>query len=187
MRSRLLFAMCSAVFLSLLVCSARAAESHGFSAIKVRSQIDVARGRVWILTNRDVAVYDAVAKDKLRQLRLPDWFYAVGSYGCLPDFTLGPVGEAVIPSNVMPVLWRIDPKTLAVTKHELRLDTDNDKDVGFTEISHSSTQGEFIAVSGIDGTVWRIDRDLRYAYKTGRKLPRARNCGAGEGGSHDSK
>lgn len=183
MSSRVLFVMCSAVFLSLLVCSVKAAESHGLSVIKIRNQIDAARGRVWILTNQDVAVYDPAAKDKLRHVRLPGWFYAVEPYGCLPDFTLGPIGEAIIPSNVMPVLWRIDPKTFAVTRHELRLNVDNDKDVGFTEISHSSAQGEFIAASGIDGTVWRIDRDLRYAYKTAQRLSRARNCDTGGGGT----
>ncbi len=184
MSSRFLFAVFSAALvLSLPVCIAKGAESLG---PQVRSRVDAERGRVWILTSRGVAVYDAAAHERLRRVLLPGWINAGEPYGCLPDLTLGPIGEAVIPSNVIPVLWRIDPITLAVTKHELRLDTDNDKDVGFTEVRYSPEQGEFIAVSGMHRTVWRIDRELRYSHKTAQQLPRAENCGAWGGWTHDS-
>lgn len=182
MSSISLFAVCSAALvLSLPVCNATAEKSYRSSATKIRSQVDAERGRVWRLTSEGVAIYDAAAQDEPRHVLLPGWFYAGEPYGCLPDLTLGPIGEAVISSDVMPVLWRIDPNTFAVTRHELHLDADNDKDVGFTEVSYSSEKGEFVAVSGIYGTVWRIDRELRYAHKAARELPRAKNCGGQEG------
>lgn len=80
---------------------------------------------------------------------------------------LGPDGEAVVTSNVVPVLWRIDPETLAVSMHELALDADQDKNVGFSSLVYSAEHGAFFAMSDAQGSMWQIDRLLR----NGRKLP----------------
>ena len=128
----------------------------------IRYQVDSARGRVWWLTRDGVFLHD-VTKSQRLTLVLPGWSWAGAPYSCLPDLALGPRGEAVITSDVVPTLWRIDPETLAVSVHPLALETDADKDVGFSGIVYSSEQGAFFGVSGTHGTLWMIDRSLTRA------------------------
>jgi hypothetical protein len=74
---------------------------------------------------------------------------------------IGPHGEAVVTSNVLPVLWKIDPQTLAVSVHRLQLEADKDKDVGFSGIVYRN--GAYFAVSDLQGSLWRIDPLMRRA------------------------
>jgi len=178
MSSSFKYAMCSAIVaFSLAACGTGPAEVESKPAAKVRHQLDAERNRVWLLTGQGVAIYDAAAPDRVLRVPLPGWQFAGEPYGCLPGLALGPQGEAVISSDVVPVLWRVDPETLAVTRHEPRLTADTDKDVGFTALSYSSEQGAFLAVSGAHGTVWRIDRQLRQAQRMVRQVPREKGCG----------
>ena len=130
----------------------------------LRHQADPARNRVWFLTADGVILYDAATLEKIT-VRLPDWQWAGAPYGCLPDLALGPKGEAVITSDILPTLWRIDPDTLAVSVHPLALDADTDKDVGFSGIVYSSGQGAYYAVSNLHGSLWRIDPLFERAQK----------------------
>jgi hypothetical protein len=98
-------------------------------------------------------------------VQLPDWQWAHEPYACPPAIAVGPRGEAVVTSNVLPVLWKIDPATLAVTVHRLELDADTDKDVGFSGLVYSERNGAYFAVSEAHGTLWRIDPLLRRAQK----------------------
>jgi hypothetical protein len=93
-------------------------------------------------------------------VQLPDWLWAGEAYACPPDLALGPQGEAVVTSNVVPILWRVDPVTLAVSVHPIELDTLRDRDVGFFSLAWSAEQAAYIAVSDLQGTVWKIDRSL---------------------------
>jgi len=136
-------------------------------SVEERRRVDPARERVWILNADGVFFYDRNTPENLVGIDLPSWQWADVPYGSLPDLALGPDGEAVVTSNVVPVLWRIDPETLAVTKHELVLDADQDKDVGFTSLVYSVEHGAFFAVSDAHGSLWQIDRLLR----NGRKIP----------------
>ena len=68
-------------------------------------------------------------------------------------------------SNVLPVLWKIDPTTLAVSVHRVELDADTDKDVGFSGLVYSERNGAYFAVSELHGSLWRIDPLLRRAQK----------------------
>lgn len=140
-----------------------------------RHVLDAEHHRVWVLNAAGVTVYDAISGKAVRVL-LPGWHYAGSPYGCLPAITLGPKGEALISSDVVPVLWRVSRDPLQVTRHELRLDADNDKDIGFTLIAHSPSDGGFVAASGPHGSVWRIDRELRNARKMMRRVPRGLGC-----------
>jgi hypothetical protein len=179
MSSSFKYAVCGAVVaLSLAACGTGPAEVENKPAAKVRHQLDAERNRVWLLTGEGVAIYDAAAPGRVLRVPMPGWHFAGEPYGCLPDLALGPNGEAVISSDVVPVLWRFDPETFAVTRHEPRLNADNDKDVGFTALSYSPAQGAFLAVSGPHGTVWRIDGQLRQAQKMVRQVPRGKGCGA---------
>jgi hypothetical protein len=134
-----------------------------------RQRIDLARNRVWTLTSEGVVLHDAGTPGKTVEVALPSWVWVDVPYSCPPDLALGPKGEAVITSNIVPVLWRIDPDTLAVTLHELVLDADKGKDVGFSGLVYSMEHGEFFAVSDVHGSVWRIDALL----SRGRKVPLA--------------
>jgi hypothetical protein len=157
----------AALFLAFLIvpaggCDSRAAASSADEPTRYR--VDAARHRVWLLTRDGVIVDDAAAPEKIA-VPLPDWQWVRPPYGCLPDFALGPEGEAVVTSNVVPTLWRIDPETLAVSVHPLALDVDLDKDVGFSRIAYSPGHGAFFAVGNYDGALWRIDPLLATARK----------------------
>ncbi len=95
---------------------------------------------------------------------LPGWLWVAAPH-CPPNLAVGPKGEVVITSNVVPTLWRIDPRTLAVTAHPLSLDTDSDKDVGFAAIVYSAEQSAFVAYSELQRSVWKIDPQLKTAQK----------------------
>lgn len=118
--------------------------------------------RSWWLTREGVVVR-GIEKERT-VVTLPDWLW-VGEPLCPPDLALGPTGEAVVTSNVTSRLWRIDPETLAVSVHDLRLDTDTDRDVGFAAIVYSPRQAAFYAYSEVQRAVWRIDGDLGRATK----------------------
>jgi hypothetical protein len=90
----------------------------------LRSLTDPARSRVWSLTREGVFVHDVRTPEKIVKVVLPSWSWVHAEYGCPPDLALGPGGEAVVVSNVVPMLWRIDPETLAVSVHALILDSD---------------------------------------------------------------
>ncbi len=122
-----------------------------------------ARDRAWQLT-RDGVIAGKTA------VPIPGWVLARASFACAPDLAVGPKGEAVITSNVVPTLWRVDPATLAVTEHPLKLDTDSDKDVGFTRLLYSPKHAAYFAVSQAHGSLWRIDTQLQRAQKIGFTL-----------------
>lgn len=135
------------------------------------AQSDTARpasGRTWSLTRDGVSLQDA---DKSRRIAvtLPGWHWAGAPYGSSPDLVVGPQGEAIVTSDVAPVLWRIDPVTLSVSVHPLALEADTGMDVGFARLVYSREHEAYIGVSGQLGSVWVIDRALARA----RKLDRA--------------
>ena len=137
---------------------------------KVQYQVDPARNRVWLLTNDGVFVYESARSDKI-VVSLPGWQWVDAQYSSLPDLTLGPKGEAVVTSNIVPTLWRVDPESLAISVHTLALDSDTDKDVGFTGLVYSSEDQAYFAVSGIHGSLWRIDPLFERAEKVHISVP----------------
>lgn len=136
-----------------------------------------ARDRTWTVTRDGVLLQDR-ANPGTTLVPLPDWLWAGAPYGCGPDLALGPKGEIVVTSDVLPTLWRIDPQTRAVSVHPLALDADADKDVGFSSISYSARHGTYFAVSHDHGSLWRIDPLLRRAQKTplAAQLPNGCPC-----------
>ncbi len=143
---------------------------------RVRYRVDPARNRVWMLTREGVSVYDATKAGKIA-VPLPAWQWVGPQWACLPDLALGPKGEAVVTSNILPTLWRIDPETLTVTVHELVLDADTNKDVGFSGLVYSSQHAAFFAVSDLHGSLWRIDPLLRRGQKIALSDPIPNACG----------
>ena len=141
-----------------------------------RQRHDLARNRVWTLNSQGVFLYQ-VGTGKLVEVSLPSWQWVDAPYACPPDLALGPGGEALVTSNVVPVLWRIDPRTLAVSMHELALDADNDKDVGFSGLVYSAEHSSFFAVSEVHGSLWQIDPSLRKGRKVARTELKRGACG----------
>jgi hypothetical protein len=125
--------------------------------------------QTWVLDGDGVYVQQA-RKPRL-EVKLPGWHWAHEPYACPPAVAIGPRGEALVTSNVLPVLWKIDPQTLAVTVHSLELDADLDKDVGFSGLVYSARDGAYFAVSELHGTLWRIDPLLRRAQKIALSKP----------------
>ena len=185
MSSSFKYAVCGVIFVySLVACDAGPAVAENRSIPKVRVQLDAARNRVWLLTAEGVAVYEPAVPGRVLRVPLLGWQIADEPDGCVPEFALGPKGEAVIASDLVPVLLRVDPETLKVTRHELRLDDDTgtDRDTGVTVLRYLPARGAYLAVSRQDGTIWRIDRELRNAHRMGRQVvPQANDCGARAG------
>jgi hypothetical protein len=142
----------------------------------IRSQVDGARGRTWWLTDAGLSMQDRHGREPVT-LRLPGWHWAGAPYGCPPDLALGPRGEVIVTSDVVPKLWRVDPDTLAVTVHAPILDEPAARDVGFAALSYSARHGAYFAMGSVPGSLWRIDPFLSRAQETPLAASRARPCG----------
>ena len=127
----------------------------------------------WGLTSHGVLLLKAGERDPVL-IALPGWLWVGEPYGCGPALAVGPAGEAVVTSDVAPIVWRVDPNSLQVSMHALELGRDTDKDVGFSTLTYSSEHGAFIAVSGIQGSLWKIDARLTKAEPIGKT--RAQVC-----------
>lgn len=129
---------------------------------------------VWRLTREGATLH--VGGVQRKAVELPGWLWADEPYSCPPSVATGPKGEALVTSNVVPTLWKIDPATRAVTVHSLELDADQEKDVGFTGLVFSPQHGAFFALSDTYGSLWRIDAQLTRATKVASG-PRSAPCG----------
>jgi len=156
-----------AASLSLLAANALAAEP-------LRTVHDASRNRVWVLERDALYLHQEAQKQRYE---LPGWIYASEPYACSPDVAIDAQGAAVVSSNVVPVLWRVEPAKGQVTRHELALDADSDKDVGFSGLAYVPEQGVFFAVSATYGSLWRIDTLLRRGQKIPVSTPLRDACG----------
>ena len=107
---------------------------------------------------------------------LPDWTWAGEPHACPPALAVGPRGEILVTSNVLASVWKIDPHTRKVTVHELELDSDRDKDVGFSTLRYSPEEGAWFAFSAALGSTWRIDPALRQGKKIASNPERRMTC-----------
>jgi hypothetical protein len=133
----------------------------------IRHRIDPVRGRLWILTRNGVELYESSQGRKVASIKVPGWHWVSEPFAGAPDIALGPRGEAVITSNVMATLWRVDPETLAITRHEIAVEPPSGKDFGFTSLTYSGSRGAYYGVAAFDGGVWRIDPQLLRARAPG--------------------
>ena len=136
---------------------------------------DPARNRLWVLDHEVISVYDNTNGRQLRRIVLPEWIVLPQRYSCLPDLALDSSGTAFVSSNVLPVLWRIDPQRYEVTRIELALDTDTDKDVGFTGLSFAG-DGTLLAAGAMAAALWQIDTSAASARKIASYPSVVRGC-----------
>lgn len=142
----------------------------------IQTQVDPARDRVWSLTGSGVTLHDH-RKGQQIVLPLPGWLWAGAPYGCPPRLALGPRGEVIVTSDVLPKLWRIDPQTLAVTVHAPALDSQADRDAGFAALSYSARHGAYFAQGSTPGSLWRIDPTLSRGQSTPLAASATPRCG----------
>jgi hypothetical protein len=117
---------------------------------------DAARNRLWVLEREALTVYDNTNGRQLRRMVLPEWVLLGARYSCPPDLALDSSGAAFVSSNVLPVLWRVGPQRFEITRIELALDADADKDVGFTGLSFAG-DGTLLAAGTTFGSLWHLD------------------------------
>jgi hypothetical protein len=144
------------------------------AADPLRYRAQPERARAWVIDAGGLFLEEA--RQPRRAIKLADWQWAGEPYACAPDIAIGPRGEAIVTSNVLPVLWRIDPESLVVTVHRLQLDADADKDVGFSALVYSERHGAYFALSEQHGSLWRIDPMLRRAQKIALSDPMRGAC-----------
>jgi hypothetical protein len=149
---------------------------HGGELPALRYQLDPTRNQLWVLDGAGIDVFDLSERFHKRRVALRDWVWVDEPYSCTPALALEPSGVALVSSNVVPALWRIDPETFAVRRHELALDTDLDRDVGFTGLAFAE-HGTLLAVSGIQGSLWRVDLWRGRAEKIALSRPVRGACG----------
>ena len=161
MRTGILIAL-----LALAACDAQQAtpDASSRSLLHEGRVLSGEDGVAWLLNSAGLFRYDSRASHRL-EVKLPGWEWVSEPFACLPDLARGPAGELVITSNIVPKLWRLDPKTLAVTVHALELDADNDKEVGFAGLVYSPLSPAYFAVSQLHGSLWMIDPSLKRASK----------------------
>lgn len=131
---------------------------------------DTARNRLWVLDTTGLALHDNISGRRLRHIALPGLFLAGTDYFCPPDMAFDAAGTVFVSSDVLPVIWRVDPQRFEVTRIELALDPDDGKDVGFTGLSFAS-DGGLIAAGATFPSLWRIDVDRASASKVASYPP----------------
>ena len=146
----------------------------------LKSLADGASTRIYVLVRDGVEVVDAASRRKVAFVSLGDWVWVGEKYSCPPDMVLAPEGDILVTSNVLPVVWRIDRRTLATTVHKLVLEKDQGRDIGFISLRWSRNMRNFVALSN-SGATWYLDATL----SRGRKMsgapaaPMARPCEGG--------
>jgi hypothetical protein len=128
------------------------------------SQRDAARNRVWSIANGAILLSNGQTGAIVRQFSLPGWINLDDQFSCAPDLIVDPGGNVVVSSNIEPTLWRIDAQSLDIERIEISLDSDGDKDFGFTRLAYASPD-ELIALNAIGGSRWRIHLSARRATK----------------------
>ena len=139
----------------------------------LRTVTDPVRNRVWTLGDDAVYLQEGAKKQRIE---LPGWVHISEEYACRPDMAVDAQGAVVVTSNAVPIVWRVDPNG-QVARHELVLDADTGKDVGFTGLTYAADQGVFFAVSATHGSLWRIDPLLRRAQKIPTSDALRNGCG----------
>ena len=137
---------------------------------------DSARSRIWRLGDRGVYL-EAPEQSQALHILLPGRFIVDQTITCPSAMTLSQEGAVVVTSNVIPILWRINPDTFVVTSHPLTLTSHADREVGFTGIAFSTGHSAYFAVSSVHGTLWRIDMNLQTAHLVGLPHRLEEPCG----------
>lgn len=127
----------------------------------LRIHTDFARGRVWVLATDGVYLQER-PRVAARRFTLPGWMHVNRPQAAAPDLILDHDGTAIVSSNIVPHLWRVDPERASADLIEVDPWPDARKDMGFTSLV-LVIPGSIRARSTIDSSGWRIDLRSRKA------------------------
>ena len=130
----------------------------------LRIRLDAQRQRIWVLASDAVYVYDYVNSRRTHRIAI-DALAQHSSDHCLPDMALDRFGNAFVSSATQTLLTRIDAESLELTQRELQLDSDQDKDFGFSALAFIGRNDTLYAASASTGALWRIDPAQNRAIK----------------------
>ncbi len=150
-------------------------DAGAYQALRVK--VDLARGTRWQLGWGAAYVYDVASESFIRRVPLSGAFFAGARETCLPDMVLRRSGALIVSSNAQPVLWRISPARYEVERFEIALDSDKDRDFGFSGLAWDAQERVLFAVSAVTGTLWRVDLDAATASKVALSSPIHGACG----------
>ncbi len=130
----------------------------------------------WELMWDSVSVHDAATSQMLLEFHLEGAVQSGSRDTCPPDLVVTRSGMAYATSNIQPVIWRLDPSTARVDRLALEVDSDREKDFGFTGLVGSSDGQALYAIGSADGALWRIDPSALTASKIGARKAAPRDC-----------
>ena len=135
------------------------AELHADAAV-ITAKADAVRGRLWILAQDGLYLYQSAA-GTVRRFHLPQWQYVI-RFACPPDLAVTPDGSVVVSSNVTASLWRVDPAVTRASQLTLRFATRAELEFGFSAMD-ASQSGIVWAQGASDDSRWRIDLETGFA------------------------
>ena len=133
------------------------AKAQAADRIVLQVKEDLARGRRWELGWGSLDVYDIATDQLVHVVRLEGANLSGGREVAPPDMVMTRFGAVIVSSNAQPSIWRISPSRFEVERFDLEVDSDHDKDFGFTALTWSAGERELFAVSTATGSLWRID------------------------------
>jgi hypothetical protein len=176
MQSRIFSSISAAAIAATLAACDGSARREGVPQAKLEIvRVDAQRNRLWVLDPEALTLYDNLNGRRLRRVALPELFLVGDDHACPPDIALDAAGAVLVSSNVLPVLWRVDPQRFEVTRIELAMDADTDKDFGFTGLSFAGDD-VLIAAASTFASLWRIDIRTASATKIASYPASTRAC-----------
>ncbi len=135
---------------------------------------DLARNRLWVLTLKEVRIYNTAATGKrlIRKIALPTWSVVDFRNVCMPDMVLDRAGSAFISSNGQARLLRIDADRFALEDYAISFQAREGLDIGFGALAFAA-DGTLFARTTPGGLLWKIDIAKASATMTAviKKLP----------------
>jgi hypothetical protein len=101
-------------------------------------------------------LYDITSSQLIRRVAI-DALAQHSSEHCLPDMVLDGGGTVFMSSAIEPKLWRVDASSYALTEHRINVDSDVQKDFGFSAITFAGKDSALYAASASTGALWKID------------------------------
>ena len=124
----------------------------------VRVREDQVRNRLWVLTLKEVRIYNTAATGKrlIRTIALPNWSVVGFRNVCMPDLVLDRSGSAFIASNGQARLMRIDADRFALEDYAISFRERAGMDIGFGALAFGA-DGTLFARTTPGGMLWKID------------------------------
>jgi hypothetical protein len=169
------FTACSETQAPLAEPSSLREEAAARDALRVKQ--DLARGRRWELGWGAVSAYDVASGQLVRRVPLPRASFAGTGFTCRPDMAMNRFGGLIVSSDAQPTLWRVSPSHFEIERFDIVVDSDREKDFGFSGLAWSADEKVLYAVSAAMGTLWRIDLESETARKVELSSPVLGACG----------